>query len=146
MRTAKVKSGDRMAIAGDILESPVITALLLRRLLLIVALFSGASLNAEDRFASVVIETIPLSDNLYMIRGAGGNIAAFVGEDGMLLVDDDYAPVSNKLKEALSHLGPALPTFVLNTHYHADHTGGNGAFKASSVIVAHDNVKVRLAE
>jgi cyclase len=118
--------------------------LVLRSLLLVAALSGSALTIAEDRLASVVIETIPLSDKLYMISGAGGNIAAFVGDDGMLLVDDDYAPVSDKLKEALSHLGPALPTFVLNTHYHADHTGGNNAFTPDSVIMAHDNVRTRL--
>jgi glyoxylase-like metal-dependent hydrolase (beta-lactamase superfamily II) len=101
--------------------------------------------DAEDRFAGVEIKTIPITDHIYMLMGSGGNIGVSVGEDGLLIVDDQYAPLSEKIKVALSKLGDSPPTFLLNTHYHGDHTGGNKNFAAQSLIMAHDNVHKRLS-
>lgn len=100
---------------------------------------------AEDRFAGVEIRTIPVTDHIYMLMGSGGNIGVLVGDDGLLIIDDQYAPLSEKIKVALSQLGDSSPTFLLNTHYHGDHTGGNRNFAAHSLIMAHDNVHKRLS-
>lgn len=99
---------------------------------------------AEDRFANVEIETAQVSGNVYVLYGAGGNIGVLKGADGILIVDDQYAPLAARIKTALAALGDDVPTYVLNTHYHGDHTGGNPSFGKDSIIVAHDNVRVRL--
>lgn len=100
---------------------------------------------AEDRFAGVEIRTIPVTDHIYMLMGSGGNIGVSVGDDGLLIIDDQYAPLSEKIQVALSQLGDSSPTFLLNTHYHGDHTGGNKNFASHSLIIAHDNVHKRLS-
>lgn len=98
----------------------------------------------ENRFADVKIETVQVTDKIYMLSGAGGNIGVSRGDDGILMIDDQFAPLADKIKKALARLGEETPRFVLNTHYHGDHTGGNEAFGADSLIMAHDNVRVRL--
>lgn len=100
---------------------------------------------AEDRFAKVEITTVPVTGNIYMLLGSGGNIGVSAGSDGLLIIDDQYAPLSKKIKAALAKLGDKPPVFLLNTHYHGDHTGGNKNFAAHSLIVAHDNVRTRLS-
>ncbi len=82
---------------------------------------------------------------IYMLQGRGGNVAASVGEDGVLIIDDEWGPLSQKLRAALKGLRDEPVTFVLNTHHHADHTGGNAAFGAEARIVAHENVRQRLS-
>jgi glyoxylase-like metal-dependent hydrolase (beta-lactamase superfamily II) len=82
-----------------------------------------------------------------MLQGRGGNIGALVGQEGILLVDDDYKVVSQKLSEALKQFGPATPKFILNTHWHGDHTEGNDFFgKQQSMIIAHANVRKRMMD
>ncbi len=110
---------------------------------LIVLLFT-LSAYAEDRFARVEVTTIPVRDNVYMLMGAGGNIGVSVGKDGVLIVDDQYAPLSARIRAALKELGNDSPAYVLNTHYHGDHTGGNINFGTAALIIAHENVRVRL--
>jgi glyoxylase-like metal-dependent hydrolase (beta-lactamase superfamily II) len=88
-----------------------------------------------------------VSGNIYMLEGAGGNIAASVGEDGIVIVDDEFAPLADKIQAALKNLGitDKPVRFVINTHYHGDHTGGNVPFNnAGSTIIAQDNVRKRL--
>jgi glyoxylase-like metal-dependent hydrolase (beta-lactamase superfamily II) len=80
-----------------------------------------------------------------MLQGAGGNIGVSVGPDGILIVDDQYAPLADKIKAALKTLGEGKLKFVLNTHWHEDHTGGNVAFGPEAPVIAHDNVRKRLA-
>lgn len=90
------------------------------------------------------VEIVPhqLGDNLYYLEGAGGNIGVSVGEDGVFLVDDQYAPLSGKIKAALAELSDGEIRFILNTHHHPDHTGGNANFSNEGVvIIAHDNVR-----
>lgn len=99
---------------------------------------------AADRFANVQIETIKVTDNIYMLTGAGGNIGVSNGDDGVLMIDDQYRPMAEKIKAALAEINPQAPTFLLNTHYHGDHTGGNIEFGEDSIIMAHKNVRVRL--
>jgi glyoxylase-like metal-dependent hydrolase (beta-lactamase superfamily II) len=79
-----------------------------------------------------------------MLEGSGGNIGVSVGADGLLIVDDQYAPLADKIKAALKELGQGKLKFVINTHWHGDHTGGNAIFSADSTIIAHTNVRKRL--
>lgn len=80
-----------------------------------------------------------------MLEGAGGNIGVSVGADGILIVDDQFAPLADKIKAALKQLGEGKLKFVLNTHWHGDHTGGNVAFGPEAPIIAHDNVRKRMS-
>ncbi|HEX2663728.1 MAG TPA: MBL fold metallo-hydrolase [Candidatus Acidoferrum sp.] len=101
----------------------------------------------EPDFSKVQIKVSKVSGNIYMLEGAGGNIAASVGEDGIVIVDDQFAPLAEKIQAALKDLGVTTRPvrFVINTHYHGDHTGGNEAFNnAGSTLIAHQNVRKRL--
>lgn len=101
---------------------------------------------AQQDFSKVEIKATQVSGHVYMLEGAGGNIGVSVGEDGILIVDDQFAPLADKIAAALAKLNPGKLKFVLNTHHHGDHTGGNAAFGSKgAVIVAHDNVRPRLA-
>jgi glyoxylase-like metal-dependent hydrolase (beta-lactamase superfamily II) len=98
-------------------------------------------------FSKVEIKATKVSGNIYMLEGAGGNIAASIGEDGIVIVDDQFAPLADKIQTALKNLGitDKPVRFVINTHYHGDHTGGNEPFNnAGSTVIAHDNVRKRL--
>jgi cyclase len=94
----------------------------------------------------VQFRTTKVSDNIYMLQGRGGNVGVLVGMDGILIVDDDYKQVSEKLAAALKELGSASPKYVFNTHWHGDHTEGNEYFGKESTIVAHVNVRKRLLD
>lgn len=111
-------------------------------------LVSPSASRAQDQdFSKVQIKVTKVSGNIYMLQGAGGNIAASVGEDGIVIVDDQYAPLADKIQAALKSLGMTdKPVrFVINTHYHGDHTGGNAPFAATgSTVIAQDNVRKRL--
>jgi cyclase len=98
-------------------------------------------------FSKVQIKVTKVSGNIYMLEGAGGNIAASIGEDGIVIVDDQFAPLVDKIQAALESLGitDKPVRFVINTHYHGDHTGGNAPFSnAGSTVIAQDNVRKRL--
>ena len=99
-------------------------------------------LNRQD----VEVKTTKVSGNVYMLQGRGGNIGAITGMDGILIVDDDYKAVSQKLAAALKELGSEKPRFILNTHWHGDHTEGNQYFGKDSIIIAHINVRKRLLD
>lgn len=101
---------------------------------------------AQRNFDNVEIKTIPVAKNIYMLEGSGGNIGVSVGTDGNLIVDDQFAPLAEKIDAALQRLNPGKLKFVLNTHHHGDHTGGNAAFGAKeATIIAQSNVRKRLA-
>jgi glyoxylase-like metal-dependent hydrolase (beta-lactamase superfamily II) len=94
----------------------------------------------------VQIRTIDLGNKTYMLMGQGGNITVAVGTDGVIMVDGQFAPLSEKIKAAIKAIAPVPIKYLINTHYHGDHTGGNENFaKDGVVIVAHDNIRVRLA-
>jgi len=99
----------------------------------------------QDRFAGVEIKTHKVAGSVYMLEGAGGNIGVIAGPDGLLIVDDQFAPLADKIRAALRQLNPGRLKFVLNTHWHGDHTGSNAAFSAEAALVAHSNVRRRLA-
>lgn len=102
--------------------------------------------NSDEAVQDVQVKTTKLTDSIYLLQGRGGNIAALVGMEGILIVDDDYKAVSEKLRDALKDLGSATPKFILNTHWHGDHTEGNYMFGKDAVIVAHVNVRKRLLD
>ena len=94
--------------------------------------------------ADVTIETVPVSGNIYMLIGRGGNIGVSVGEDGILIIDDQFANIADKIRAALSELSKGKLEFILNTHHHGDHTGSNEVFAEEATIIAHDNVRANL--
>lgn len=100
---------------------------------------------AQQDFSNVQIKVTKVAGTVYMLEGSGGNIAVCVGEDGIVIVDDQFAPLAPKIKEALKGISDKPVKFVINTHFHGDHTGGNAEFGKSATIVAHDNVRKRLA-
>jgi cyclase len=118
-----------------------------KRLLLLTVLFVFAvSVQAQQPdYSKVQIKATKISGNVYMLEGAGGNIGVSVGDDGILIVDDQFAPLADKIRAALKGLGDKKLRFILNTHWHGDHTGGNVAFGPEAPIIAHDNVRKRLA-
>lgn len=121
-----------------------------RRLSAIAAVVAGSvaittQVSAQPDFSQVEIETIPVRENIYLLHGEGGNIGLFVGEDGVFLVDDQYAPLTEKIKAAIAEITDEPVKFVINTHWHYDHTGGNENLgNADVLILSHDNVRDRL--
>lgn len=102
--------------------------------------------HASDK-PTVTIKTQKLSDGLYVLFGQGGNIGLSVGDDGIYIIDDQFAPLSDKINKAIDAISKEPIRFVINTHWHGDHTGGNENFgKAGAVIVAHDNVRKRMSK
>lgn len=100
---------------------------------------------SQTNFDTVKIRPFKLTDNLYMLTGAGGNIALLTGSDGVLMVDDQYAPLSEKIREAVNALDPGGVKYIINTHLHGDHTGGNEYFRKLGVtLMAHENVRSRM--
>lgn len=104
--------------------------------------FSSA---AQNQFENVTIDTVSVAGNISMLIGQGGNIGVSAGSDGILIIDDQFAPLAGRIKTAIEALGSDVPKFLLNTHFHGDHTGGNIEFGAESLIIAHENVRMRMA-
>lgn len=123
-------------------------------LVLITFLLSAIlSVNAEeskaedDSFKKVEIKSIDLGNGIYMLAGMGGNIGISVGEDGVFMIDDQFAPLTPKIKKAIQKLSDKPVRFMINTHWHYDHTGGNENLGNDGVvIVAHDNVRERMSK
>ena len=139
--------------------------MLRKRLCFFAILLAATSLASaqEQDFSKVEIRTTRLAEGLYVLQGAGGNMTASVGADGVLLVDTEYAPLADKIRAALRGLGGGGPggpasnppgnsarsdgavRYAINTHYHFDHTGANAAFAADgATVIAQDNVRARL--
>ena len=98
-------------------------------------------------FESVEIKPTQVADKIYMLEGMGGNIGVCVGADGTFMVDDQFAPLSQKIVDAVREISLKPTKYLLNTHWHSDHTGGNENFgKAGAVIIAHHNVRRMLSE
>ncbi|MGE5716360.1 MAG: MBL fold metallo-hydrolase [Acidobacteriota bacterium] len=112
----------------------------------VLAAFAALAALAQHDFSKVEIKTEKLAEGVWMLTGAGGNIGVSAGADGVFLVDDQYAPLTAKIKAALATISDKPVRFVLNTHWHGDHVGGNENLgKAGVVVVAHDNVRKRMS-
>jgi len=114
-------------------------------LLVIVSLLFAATGSAQTDFTKVQMKATKVAGNVWMLEGAGGNIGVSVGDDGLLIVDDQFAPLADKIRAALKGIADKKLHFILNTHWHGDHTGGNVVFGPEATIIAHDNVRKRLA-
>lgn len=115
-------------------------------LLALLSAFSAPAFAQRD-FSGVEINTIPVTPGIYMLEGAGGNIGLSIGPDGAFVIDDQFAPLSEKIMAAIGAVSDQPVKFVLNTHWHGDHTGGNEAFHdKGAIIVAHDNARKRLKD
>ncbi len=101
--------------------------------------------HAQQDFSKVEIKITHVAGNIHMLEGSGGNIGVSVGDDGVLIVDSQFAPLSPRIEAAIEKLGKGKPRFLLNTHWHGDHTGGNANFGKYADIIAHSNVRKRLA-
>jgi len=118
----------------------------MKRLISIMALACSAAALAQPNFDAVQIRTTKITDTVYMLEGEGGNIGVSAGEDGVILIDDQYAPLTEKILVAVKAISDKPIRFVINTHWHFDHTGGNENLgKGGVIIVAHDNVYKRLS-
>lgn len=133
-----------------------------RLIFMAIAVFAAGLALAQQDFDSVEIRTLQIRDNIYMLVGAGGNITVQIGEDGVLVVDTQYAALSGRIMEAIRDLSDAPLRYVINTHHHPDHTGGNAPLRAAgqtitggnivfagevsqgAQIIAHENVLMRL--
>jgi cyclase len=117
-----------------------------KALLFVVALLFSCMLATaqEQDFSKVQIKVTKVAGSVYMLEGAGGNIGASIGEDGIVVVDDQYAPLADKIQAALKGVTDKPVRFIINTHYHGDHTGGNAYFQKQAPIIAQDNVRKRL--
>jgi glyoxylase-like metal-dependent hydrolase (beta-lactamase superfamily II) len=113
---------------------------------LFVVAFALVAVAQERDFSKVEIKVQKVAGNVYMLQGAGGNIGVSVGDDGIVIVDDQFAPLAEKIQAALKAITDKPVRFVINTHYHGDHTGGNLEFQKNSPIIAQDNVRKRLEE
>jgi glyoxylase-like metal-dependent hydrolase (beta-lactamase superfamily II) len=109
-------------------------------------LATACTVLAQRDLSNVQIKATPVAGNIHMLEGSGGNIAVSTGPDGVLIVDDQFAPLAEKIAAAIEKLDQGPIKFVLNTHWHGDHTGGNAYFGKKASIVAHANVRKRLAD
>lgn len=109
-------------------------------------LAASVAFSQNEDFSKVQIKVTKVAGSVYMLEGAGGNIGASVGEDGIVVVDDQFAPLADKIQAALKGITDKPVRFIINTHYHFDHTGGNELFQKQAPIIAQDNVRKRLAE
>ena len=123
--------------------------LLVSLMLVVAAAFAAVAACGQGQdFSKVQIKATKVSGNIYMLEGAGGNIPASIGEDGIVIGDDQFAPLADKIQASLKSLGitDKPVRFVINTHYHGDHTGGNAPFaNGGSTVIAQDNVRKRMA-
>jgi cyclase len=116
----------------------------LRAALCAAAVAAGSSAAQQD-FSKVEVRATRLTDTTWMLEGAGGNLGLSVGADAVFLIDDQYAPLTGRITAAIAKITDKPVRFVLNTHWHEDHTGGNENFgRAGAVIVAHENVRKRM--
>lgn len=113
--------------------------------LTLLLVFAAVAQAQQPDFSKVQIKATKVAGNVYMLEGSGGNIGVSVGDDGLLIVDDQFAPLADKIRAALKSLADKKLRFILNTHWHGDHTGGNVAFGPEGTIIAHDNVRKRLS-
>jgi cyclase len=108
-------------------------------------LAAATAVSAQERdFSKVEIKTVKVAGSVTMLQGAGGNIAICAGDDGVAMIDDEFAPLAPKIHAAIAALSPKPVRFLINTHWHGDHTGGNAQFADTATILAHANIRKRL--
>src|SRR3979411_2316329 len=107
-------------------------------------LFAGNALAQQPDRSQVQIKTTDLGNKTYMLEGAGGNITIALGTDGIIMVDTQFADMSDRIKAAIKAISPLPIKYIINTHFHGDHTGGNANFqKDGATILAQDNIRIR---
>ena len=113
----------------------------------IIACLSVNTAQAQRDFSKVVIETVKVTDSVYMLEGTGGNIGLSVGDDGVIVIDDQFAPLTDRILAAIREITDKPVRFIINTHFHQDHADGNEELSAKTggVVVAHENVRKRLS-
>jgi cyclase len=113
----------------------------------LVSLMSVPAVFAQDAFANTKITSQHLNQSVYMLTGMGGNIGVSAGDDGILIIDDQFAPLADKIAAAIGDISKTKMKYLVNTHYHGDHTGSNTYFNdvQNTTIFAHANVRTRLA-
>ena len=119
---------------------------MLSRFAVLMFLMAGLCAAQDQDFSKVQIKVSKVSGSVYMLEGSGGNIGVSVGDDGIVIVDDQYAPLADKIQAALKGITDKPVRFIINTHYHGDHTGGNEFFQKQAPIIAQDNVRKRLEQ
>jgi glyoxylase-like metal-dependent hydrolase (beta-lactamase superfamily II) len=118
-----------------------------RTVIVAALLLSSLSSEAQNNFDTVQIRPLQVANQIYMLTGAGGNIGVMTGKDGTLMIDDQFAPLSNKINGAIKTLDPGEIRFLVNTHLHGDHSGGNENFKKMGVtVVAQEHVRTRMSK
>ncbi len=111
-----------------------------------IAIIASTTVSAQD-YDTVKIVPVSVTNNIYMLKGAGGNVGLLIGKEGTLMIDDQFAPLSNKINGAIKSLDPGEIRFLFNTHLHGDHTGGNENFRRiGATVVAHNQVRVRMSK
>ncbi len=121
---------------------------LIAALVALTALLAGSEVWAQQSidWDKVEVKTVDLGHNTYMLIGQGGNVTVAVGNDAIIMVDGQFAPMHDKLKAAITAVSPLPIRYLINTHFHGDHVGGNGPFQADGVtVVAQDNIRLRLS-
>ena len=118
----------------------------MRNIIIVVLLFASCLAVTAQNFDTVNIKTTKVAGSVYMLEGSGGNIGVLVGNDGVILIDDQFAPLSEKIKKAIAAISDKPIRFIINTHFHGDHSDGNKVFGSEgSIIVAHENARKRLS-
>ena len=118
----------------------------MRKIIIVVLLFASCLAVKAQNFDTINIKTTKVAGSVYMLEGSGGNIGVLVGNDGVILIDDQFAPLSEKIKKAIAAISDKPIRFIINTHFHGDHSDGNKVFGSEgSIIVAHENVRKRLS-
>ena len=107
-------------------------------------MLAAAAASAQQDFSRVEVKATHVAGNVWMLKGSGGNIGVTVGDDGVAIIDDQFAPLAPKIKAAISGISKKPVKFVINTHWHLDHRGGNAAFADTATIFAHENVRKRM--
>jgi cyclase len=117
----------------------------MKKILTLVLVSIISLLHAQSNMDTVTIRPVTIKPNLFMLKGSGGNIGLLTGPDGTLMIDDQFAPLAQKIKDAVLKLGGSPVKYLVNTHLHGDHSGGNESFRKDGVtIVAHSNVRARM--